>query len=72
MATVPSVLLSAAERGVVALQTKEGTMRVTRKRPADDLGSERRTRRTTKAKRRDGNGIPKLGLWECGVGSGWR
>ncbi|KGI66940.1 hypothetical protein EU78_05130 [Mycolicibacterium rufum] len=63
---------SAAKRGVVALQTKEGTMRVTRKRPADDLGSERHTRRAKKAKRHDKNGIPKLGLWECGIGSGWR
>ena len=47
-------------------------MRVTRKRPADDLGSERHARRAKKAKRHDRNGIPKLGLWECGIGSGWR
>ncbi|BBX71990.1 hypothetical protein MPSYJ_54510 [Mycolicibacterium psychrotolerans] len=69
---VPSVLVSAAKRGVAALQTKEDTMRVTRRRPADDLGSERHTRRTSKPKRHDGNGVPKLGLWECGIGSGWK
>ncbi|ORA49769.1 hypothetical protein BST22_16970 [Mycolicibacterium chubuense] len=69
---VPSVPVSAAERGVAALQTKEDIMRVTRRQSADDLGSERRTRRTRKSKRHDGNGIPKLGLWECGIGSGWK
>ncbi|WP_255251718.1 hypothetical protein [Mycolicibacterium vaccae] len=41
-------------------------MRAKRQRPAEQLESERRTRRR---RARPSDGVPKLGLWECGVGS---
>ena len=42
-------------------------MRSMRKRSADHLESEGRT--TKRHKRPKKSGVPKLGLWECGIGS---
>ncbi len=44
-------------------------MRAKRKRSAEHLESERSAR---KRRRSATNGVPKLGLWECGIGSGWK
>jgi hypothetical protein len=44
-------------------------MRSKRKRSADHLESEGRT--TTRRKQRRNSGVPKLSLWECGIGSAW-
>lgn len=45
-------------------------MRVKRKRAAEQLEPDQRTGRNRR--RNPSNGIPKLGLWECGIGSGWK
>jgi hypothetical protein len=44
-------------------------MRAKRKRPAEHLESERHTKRRKSAA---SSGIPKLSLWECGIGAGWK
>jgi hypothetical protein len=44
-------------------------MRAKRKRPVEHLESERATRRR---RARRTSGVPRLGLWECGVGSAWK
>ncbi|MFB1295616.1 hypothetical protein ACAG24_008890 [Mycobacterium sp. pW049] len=44
-------------------------MRAKRKQPAEHLESERSARRR---RTRPNSGVPKLGLWECGVGSAWK
>ncbi len=44
-------------------------MRAKRKRSAEHLESEKSARRRRRAAT---SGVPKLGLWECGIGSGWK
>ena len=44
-------------------------MRAKRKRAAEHLEFERGT---TRQKSRAPRGVPKLGLWECGIGAGWK
>jgi hypothetical protein len=46
-------------------------MRSKRKRSADHLESEGRTT-TTRRKQPRNSGVPKLSLWECGIGSVWK
>jgi hypothetical protein len=41
-----------------------------RKRSAEHLESERRT--TKRRKQSRNSGVPKLSLWECGIGSVWK
>jgi len=45
-------------------------MRAKRKRSAEHLESDRNAKR--RRTRSTGNGVPKLGLWECGVGTAWK
>jgi hypothetical protein len=45
-------------------------MRAKRKRSAEHLESERGATRRRKAPRN--NGIPKLSLWEVGIGAVWK
>ncbi|WP_157897526.1 hypothetical protein [Mycolicibacterium rutilum] len=45
-------------------------MRAKRSRSAEHLDSDRAAARRRKASRR--SGIPKLGLWEVGVGAVWK
>ncbi len=46
-------------------------MRSMRKRSAEHLESE--AGRTTKRRKQPRNsGVPKLSLWECGIGSVWK
>ncbi|WP_460355631.1 hypothetical protein [Mycobacterium sp. ZZG] len=44
-------------------------MRAKRNRPAELVESERRARRR---RERPSSGVPKLGLWECGIGSAFK
>ncbi|AFM15684.1 hypothetical protein Mycch_0870 [Mycolicibacterium chubuense NBB4] len=44
-------------------------MHAKRKRPAEHSEFERRT---TRRKAPAPRGVPKLGLWECGIGAGWK
>ena len=44
-------------------------MRSQRKRSAEHLESEGRG---TKRRKEPKSGVPKLGLWECGIGSAWK
>lgn len=41
------------------------------RKPAESEPDRRRRRVKARKARRD-SGIPALGLWECGIGSGWR
>jgi hypothetical protein len=45
-------------------------MRSERKRSADHVESEGRT--TKRRKQLKTSGVPKLSLWECGIGSVWK
>jgi hypothetical protein len=45
-------------------------MRSQRKRSADHLESEGRSTKRRKEQRK--SGVPKLSLWECGIGSAWK
>ena len=45
-------------------------MRSERKRSADHVESEGRT--TKRRKQPKKSGVPKLSLWECGIGSVWK
>jgi hypothetical protein len=45
-------------------------MRSKRKRSTDHLESEGRT--TKRRKQPRNSGVPKLSLWECGIGSVWK
>ncbi|MGE0214559.1 hypothetical protein [Mycolicibacterium sp.] len=44
-------------------------MRAKRKRPAEHVESDRSARRR---RAKPTSGIPKMGLWECGIGSAWK
>jgi hypothetical protein len=44
-------------------------MRVKRRRPVDHLEAERSAKRR---RARPAGGVPKLALWECGIGSAWK
>ncbi|WP_268788624.1 hypothetical protein [Mycolicibacterium iranicum] len=44
-------------------------MRAKRKRSVEHLETERGARRR---RARPNSGVPRLGLWECGVGSAWK
>lgn len=46
-------------------------MRSKSKRSVDHIESEGRAT-TTRRKRSKQSGVPKLSLWECGVGSAWK
>jgi hypothetical protein len=45
-------------------------MRSQRKRSADHLESESGSTKRRKLPKK--SGVPKLGLWECGIGSVWK
>jgi hypothetical protein len=45
-------------------------MRSLRKRSAEHLESDGRATKRRKPTKK--SGIPKLGLWECGIGSAWK
>jgi hypothetical protein len=45
-------------------------MRSKRKRPAESLESEGGTAKRRKQPKT--SGVPKLSLWECGIGSVWK
>ncbi|WP_353357695.1 hypothetical protein [Mycobacterium sp.] len=47
-------------------------MRSQRKRSADHLESEGRSTKRRKEPRKSKSGVPKLSLWECGIGSVWK
>ena len=49
-------------------------MRAKRKRSAEHLETDRQSegRRSRRRQKPAKSGIPKLGLWECGIGAGWK
>jgi hypothetical protein len=51
-------------------QTQGTDMRSKRRRSAEHLESEGRT--TKRRKQPNKSAVPKLGLWECGIGSVWK